>query len=417
MPRARDIGIRIGAMPTGPTNSVLDVTGVGLGHTTLFRDEPAPPAGRGVARTGVTALLLAEDAYLRPLSVGGAVLNGAGECTGFLTAGEWGLVETPVYLTSTMQLGRVYDAACEIELERRPQVADEVVIPVVAECDDSFLNDCRRMQVSRRRRPGGVRRRARLAWPARPTAGGSGRVRHRDVVPGVQGRHRHLVTGDARGSRGRRAADDQLRPTRPPDRRRRTRRPARRPCTGAQRPAGWFLHRRGGHGRAGGLGRLRPAGPADRAGSRADGVHRAPRQRRDLPRRQHDCTGRSGRSTRARGTAGRPSARRALRGRRRRRRGVGAELAPGCPHDGGARREHQRGPGPGHGPTSCWRRAVPGTEQSVRIAMADGVELAATLVPARGRHRRRAATLPARGAPLPQGRPDLVVRRAVPQPA
>ena len=148
MPRARDIGIRIGAMPTGPTNSVLDVTGVGLGHTTLFRDEPAPPGGRGVARTGVTALLLAEDAYLRPLSVGGAVLNGAGECTGFLTAGEWGLVETPVYLTSTMQLGRVYDAACEIELERRPQVADEVVIPVVAECDDSFLNDCRRMQVT-----------------------------------------------------------------------------------------------------------------------------------------------------------------------------------------------------------------------------------------------------------------------------
>ena len=76
------------------------------------------------------------------------MLNGAGECTGFLSAGEWGLIETPVYLTSTMQLGRVYDAACEIELERRPEVADEVVIPVVAECDDSFLNDCRRMQVS-----------------------------------------------------------------------------------------------------------------------------------------------------------------------------------------------------------------------------------------------------------------------------
>jgi len=148
MPRARDLGVVIGALEPGPTNSVLDVPGVGLGHATVHRDEPPPPAGRGTARTGVTTLLLAEDAYLRPVPAGGAVLNGAGECTGFITATEWGAAETPVYLTSTMQLGRVYDAACEIALEQHPSVADDVVIPVVGECDDSFLNDCRRMQVS-----------------------------------------------------------------------------------------------------------------------------------------------------------------------------------------------------------------------------------------------------------------------------
>jgi D-aminopeptidase len=142
MPRARDLGIQIGALPTGPTNSVLDVAGVGLGHTTVHRDEPL------VARTGVTCLLLAEDAYHRPLPAGGAVLNGAGECTGFLTAAEWGAAETPVYLTSTMQVGRVYDAACEIALDAHPEVASEVVIPVVGECDDSWLNDCRRMHVT-----------------------------------------------------------------------------------------------------------------------------------------------------------------------------------------------------------------------------------------------------------------------------
>jgi D-aminopeptidase len=147
MPRARETGIGIGVLPTGPTNSVLDVDGVGLGHTTLVRDEAPPPEGRGTARTGVTTLLLAEDAYTRPLAAGGAVLNGAGECTGFLTAGEWGVVETPVYLTSTMQLGRVYDAAVQIALDSDPGVAADVVIPVVGECDDSFLNDCRRMQV------------------------------------------------------------------------------------------------------------------------------------------------------------------------------------------------------------------------------------------------------------------------------
>jgi D-aminopeptidase len=147
MPRAREIGIEIGVLPTGPTNSVLDVTGVGLGHTTLQRNEPAPPEGRGMARTGVTTLIVAEDAYTRPCSAGGAVLNGAGECTGFLTAAEWGVIETPIYLTSTMQLGRVYDAACRIALDHESGVANDVVIPVVGECDDSFLNDCRRMQV------------------------------------------------------------------------------------------------------------------------------------------------------------------------------------------------------------------------------------------------------------------------------
>jgi D-aminopeptidase len=148
MPRAADLGIRIGVLPPGPTNSVIDVTGVGLGHATVWRDEPAPPLGRGTARTGVTALLVADDAYPRPVPAGGAVLNGAGECTGFLAAGEWGLLESPVLLTSTMQLGRVYDAACQILQESEPLIGEDVVIPTVGECDDSFLSEVRRMQVT-----------------------------------------------------------------------------------------------------------------------------------------------------------------------------------------------------------------------------------------------------------------------------
>jgi D-aminopeptidase len=149
MSRATDLGIRIGSLPPGPTNSVLDVPGVGLGHATVWRDEPAPPAGRGVARTGVTVLIAADDAFPRPVPAGGAVLNGAGECTGFLTAAEWGLLETPVFLTSTMQLGRVYDAACELLADSEPLIGEDVAIPVVGECDDSFLSEARRMQVTK----------------------------------------------------------------------------------------------------------------------------------------------------------------------------------------------------------------------------------------------------------------------------
>ena len=92
MPRARDLGIAIGTLPTGPTNSVLDVEGVGLGHATITRE---------TARTGVSCLLLADDAYPRPLVGGGAVLNGLGDCTGFLSLQESGCFESPVWLTST----------------------------------------------------------------------------------------------------------------------------------------------------------------------------------------------------------------------------------------------------------------------------------------------------------------------------
>ncbi len=149
MTRAADLGIEIGILPSGPTGSIVDVAGVGVGHATVWRDEPPPPGGGGVARTGVTVVDLGGNLFRSPVPAGGAVLNGAGECTGFLAAGEWGLAETPVFLTSTMQLGRVYDAACELLMAEDSGIGcDDVIIPIVAECDDSFLNDARRMQVT-----------------------------------------------------------------------------------------------------------------------------------------------------------------------------------------------------------------------------------------------------------------------------
>jgi D-aminopeptidase len=150
VPRVTDLGISIGLLPSGPTGSVLDVPGVGLGHATVWRDEPPPPAGRGVARTGVTVIDPGGDLFSSPVPAGAAVLNGAGECTGLLAAQEWGLAETPVFLTSTMQVGRVYDAACELLMAEQPAIGvDDVIIPICAECDDSFLSDPRCMQVDR----------------------------------------------------------------------------------------------------------------------------------------------------------------------------------------------------------------------------------------------------------------------------
>ena len=141
--RVRELGLRIGLLPPGTTNTIVDVPGVAVGHRTVWRDEPDPPGGRGTARTGVTAILplpLASMARER-IPAGTAVLNGAGEMTGRIAIDEWGLLDTPIFLTSSMAVGRVYDGAIsslasafEVGFEGEP------VMPVVAECDDSDLN-------------------------------------------------------------------------------------------------------------------------------------------------------------------------------------------------------------------------------------------------------------------------------------
>jgi D-aminopeptidase len=142
--------LRVGALPAGELDAITDVPGVTVGHVTVWRDEPEPPAGRGVARTGVTVVAPAPQLELlaAPPAAGVAVLNGAGELTGSLQVSEWGVLETPVYLTSTMQVGRVYDGAVAAAVAADPSVGlDRVVIPAVGECDDSWLSEARAPQV------------------------------------------------------------------------------------------------------------------------------------------------------------------------------------------------------------------------------------------------------------------------------
>ena len=137
-PRPRELGIRIGELEPGPTSSIADVEGVRVGHVTVWKDEP-------VARTGVTAIVPPS----LPLPAGVAVLNGAGELTGSHEMREWGLLETPVYLTSTHAVGRVYDGAVEVAVRSNPLVGvEEFVIPVVGECDDGWLSDARTVHVT-----------------------------------------------------------------------------------------------------------------------------------------------------------------------------------------------------------------------------------------------------------------------------
>ena len=56
-PRARDIGVNIGIMPPGESNSICDVPGVKVGHATLMAGDGPLIKGRGPVRTGVTAVV------------------------------------------------------------------------------------------------------------------------------------------------------------------------------------------------------------------------------------------------------------------------------------------------------------------------------------------------------------------------
>ncbi|HZX95451.1 MAG TPA: P1 family peptidase, partial [Myxococcales bacterium] len=141
---ARELGIPLGRFRTGKWNAITDVEGVMVGHSTIIRGAGPLRRGRGPVRTGVTAILPNEkNIFEQRVTGGGFVLNGAGEVSGLTQLMEWGLVETPIFLTNTLSVGAVSDAAVQWMVEQFPGIGNEhdVLIPLVGECDDSWLND------------------------------------------------------------------------------------------------------------------------------------------------------------------------------------------------------------------------------------------------------------------------------------
>jgi D-aminopeptidase len=139
----RELGVILGRHPTGPLNAITDVTGVKVGHTTLISGQGQLERGKGPVRTGVTCVVPHEEVYHERLIGGTFILNGAGEVAGLTQVAEWGLLETPILLTNTLSVGKVSDAAVKWLARRYPGIGSEedVILPIVGECDDSFLND------------------------------------------------------------------------------------------------------------------------------------------------------------------------------------------------------------------------------------------------------------------------------------
>ena len=139
--RARDLGIAIGTLPTGPLNAITDVAGVRVGHTTLISGEGPLVVGQGPVRTGVTVILPHDgDPGREPAFAGSHTLNGNGEMTGLEWVRDSGMLTTPIGLTNTHSVGVVRDALVAASLRGREEVGPWS-LPVVAETWDGYLND------------------------------------------------------------------------------------------------------------------------------------------------------------------------------------------------------------------------------------------------------------------------------------
>ncbi len=123
--RWRELVGAVGCLPPGARNAITDVPGVRVGQAQAASGE----------RTGVTVVAPPE----LPTAAGTATVNGTGELVAKTEIDERGEMETPVHLCGTHALGTVTQAAIAAS-GRGPE---DVVIPVVGECDDGNMADSR----------------------------------------------------------------------------------------------------------------------------------------------------------------------------------------------------------------------------------------------------------------------------------
>jgi D-aminopeptidase len=140
--RARDLGLACGSMPPGARNSIADVPGVRVGHTTL---------NEGDVHSGVTAIVPHPgDLFRDKLSAAAVVLNGFGKSIGLMQLNELGALETPILLANTFAVGTCANALIRRAIAAHPAIGRRTgtVNPVVLECNDGYLSDIQAMAVT-----------------------------------------------------------------------------------------------------------------------------------------------------------------------------------------------------------------------------------------------------------------------------
>lgn len=174
--RARDLGITFEGIP-GPLNTITDVAGVTVGHSTLIEDT----ADGHAIRTGVTAILpRGRDSLMEPVMAATFALNGNGEMTGSAWVEESGLLEGPVMLTNTHSVGTVRDATIAWRIRAAGPDASGYTwsLPLVAETWDGHLNDINGFHVQPRHAETALEAAISGVVPEGNVGGGTGMICH-----------------------------------------------------------------------------------------------------------------------------------------------------------------------------------------------------------------------------------------------
>ncbi len=137
----REMGVVVGALPTGTLNAITDVTGVRVGQVTIIRGDSI--------NTGVTAILPHGGNIFREKVPAAIVVgNGFGKLAGVTQVQELGELESPVVLTCTLCVPRVADAVLTSLLGLPGNANVRSANAVVGETNDGFLNDIRARAVT-----------------------------------------------------------------------------------------------------------------------------------------------------------------------------------------------------------------------------------------------------------------------------
>lgn len=142
-PRARELGIKIGVLPTGQYNAITDVKGVLVGQVTKIDDS------KGM-RTGVTAIIPHTDNIFKHKVPAGVFLGNAfGKMVGYPQIKELGNMESPIVLTNTMNLAAGIDALIDYTFAFEENGDVKSLNCVVGETNDGKINDIRARFVTR----------------------------------------------------------------------------------------------------------------------------------------------------------------------------------------------------------------------------------------------------------------------------
>jgi D-aminopeptidase len=167
--RARDLGVKPGVFQPGALNSITDVRGVKVGHSTITEGDSV--------RTGITAILPHEgNLYQERVPAALFVGNGFGKILGVTQLRELGELETPILLTCTLCVWKAADAMVDWMLAKPGMQNVRSINPVVAETNDGALNAIRSRPIRPEHVRGALESASSSAAPEGAVGAGAGTV-------------------------------------------------------------------------------------------------------------------------------------------------------------------------------------------------------------------------------------------------